>query len=169
MLTGNLAIGAWSVIVAIPAGLTLGIGAAVAKTQPGAGLVLVAIGLIALVALSTVVAATRQVFAVALFRYAIDAPIGTFSPADLENPFTGAKAGEKRKSWILRIGVPFLALFAILGIVARLDRPPQARCQYRQPGAEGYFASTTRSATNRTCRPARPSCTRGARSAWSWA
>ena len=113
-LTGNLAIGAWSVIVAIPAGLILGIGAAIAKTQPGAGFVLVAIGLIALVALSTVVAATRQVFAVALFRYAIDAPIGTFSPADLENPFTGAKAGEKRKSWILRIGVPFLALFAML-------------------------------------------------------
>jgi hypothetical protein len=139
-LTGNLAIGAWSVLVAIPAGLTLGIGAAVAKTRPGAGLVLVAIGLIALVALSTVVAATRQVFAVALFRYAIDAPIGTFSPADLENPFTGGKAGEKRKSWILRIGVPFLALFAILGIVVALVNPHREAVNTGSAGAEGYFS-----------------------------
>jgi hypothetical protein len=131
-LTGNLAIGAWSVVVAIPAGLILGIGAAVAKTQPGAGLVLFAIGLVALVALSTVVAATRQVFAVALFRYAIDAPIGTFSPADLENPFTGGKDGEKRKSWILRIGVPFLVLFAVLGIVVAIVHP-------RNEAAEGYY------------------------------
>jgi hypothetical protein len=139
-LTGNLAIGAWSVLVAIPAGLILGIGAAVAKTQPGAGLVLVAIGLIALVALSTVVAATRQVFAVALFRYAIDAPIGTFSPADLENPFTGGKAGEKRRSWILRIGVPILALFAILGIVAALINPHREAVNTGNAGAEGYFS-----------------------------
>lgn len=139
-LTGNLAIGAWSVVVAIPAGLILGIGAALVGTQPGAGLVLVATGLIALVALSTVVAATRQVFAVALFRYAIDAPIGTFSPADLENPFTGGKAGEKRKSWILRIGVPILALFAILGIVVALINPHREAVNTGSTGAEGYFS-----------------------------
>ena len=71
-------------------------------------------------------------FAVALYRYAIDAPIGTFSPGDLENPFTGAKGGEKRKSWILRIGVPFLALFAVLCIVVAIFHP-------RRDGAEGYY------------------------------
>ena len=131
-LTGNVAIGAWSVVVAIPAGLMLGIGAAIAQKQPGAGFVLVAAGLIALVALSTVVAATRQVFAVALYRYAIDAPIGTFSAGDLENPFTGQKGGEKRKSWILRIGVPFLALFAVLCIAVAIFHP-------RRDGAEGYY------------------------------
>ena len=95
-------------------------------SEPGAGFVLIAIGLIALVAISTVVAATRQVFAVALYRYAIDAPIGGFSAADLENPFTGGKASEKRKSWILRIGAPILALFFLLD---DRRRPVRARPQ----------------------------------------
>ena len=132
-LTGNIAIGAWAVVVAVPAGMMLGVGGAMVGRQPGAGFALVALGLIALVTITTVVAATRQVFAVALYRYAIDAPIGGFSPADLENPFTGGKAKEKRKSWILRIGVPILALFALLGILAAIFAP------HRKTIEEGYY------------------------------
>jgi hypothetical protein len=134
-VTGNVAISAWAVVVTIPACFLLGIGAAMVGQQPGAGFALLAIGIIVIVAISTVVAATRQVFAVALYRYAIDAPIGGFSTADLENPFTGRKGGEKRKSWILRIGVPILALFAILAIIgALINRQAQP-----QTGAEGYW------------------------------
>ena len=133
-ITGNVAIGAWSVVVAVPAALLLGIGAALAGGgQPGPGVALVAVGLVALVAISTVVAATRQVFAVALYRYAIDAPIGGFAPADLENPFTGGEEKEKRKSWILRIGVPILALFFLLMIAVAIFAPD------RRTAAEGYF------------------------------
>ena len=90
-VTGNVAIGAWAVVATIPICLMLGIGGAVADRNPGAGLTLIGIGLVSLVAVSTVVAAIRQIFAVALYRYAIDAPVGGFAPADLENPFTGSK------------------------------------------------------------------------------
>ena len=132
-VTGNLAISAWSVIAIVPACLMLGVGAALVQEQPGAGLALLATGLVAVVAISAIVAATRQVFAVTLYRYAIDAPIGGFTPADLENPFTGAKGGEKRKSWILRIGVPILALFFVLVVIAAIFAPD------RKTAAEGYF------------------------------
>jgi hypothetical protein len=134
-VTGNVAISAWSVVAAIPAGIVLGVGAALLRSAPGAGFALVATGLIALVAISTVVAATRQVFAVALFRYAIDAPIGTFNPADLDNPFTGGRAQgkEKRRSWILRIGVPILGLFFLLGFLTAIFGPQ------RKTVADGYY------------------------------
>jgi hypothetical protein len=132
-VTGNLAIGAWAVIVVVPACLLLGIGAALVPEQPGAGLALLATGLVTVVAISAIVAATRQVFAVTLYRYAIDAPIGGFTPADLENPFTGAKGGEKRKSWILRIGIPILAVFFVLVVIAAIFAPD------RKTAAEGYF------------------------------
>jgi hypothetical protein len=150
-VTGNVAIGAWSVVVAVPAALVLGTGAALAGGgQAGAGLALVAVGLIALVGISTVVAATRQVFAVALYRYAIDAPIGGFSSADLENPFTGGKEKEKRKSWILRIGVPILALFFLLMIAVALFAPD------RRTAAEGYFNLTVPKASLSSLRPGSP-------------
>jgi hypothetical protein len=151
-LTGNIAIGAWSVVVALPAGIVLAIGAALAGgSEPGVGVALVAIGLISLVAISTVVAATRQVFAVALYRYAIDAPIGGFSAADLEKPFTGGKAAkEKRRSWILRIGVPILALFFVLMVAVALFAPD------RKTAAEGYFHVTLPRASLATLAPGAP-------------
>lgn len=148
-VTGNVAIGAWSVIVAIPAAIVLGIGAALLATQPGAGLALVATGLVALVGISTVVAATRQVFAVALYRYAIDAPIGGFPAADLESPFTGGKAKEKRKSWILRIGVPILSLFAVLVVLAAIFGD-------RRTAAEGYFHVSLPKESTSTLAPGSP-------------
>jgi hypothetical protein len=131
--TGSVAIGAGSAVVALPAAFTLGVGVAIAPRQPGAGFALIGIGAIALVGISIVAAATRQVFAVALYRYAIDAPIGSFSPADLEHPFTGGKARKKRKSWILRIGGTFLVLFALLVVVVAIFGPG------RKTAAEGYF------------------------------
>lgn len=130
-LSGNIAIGAWSVVAALPLGVALGVGAALLKRHPAAGVATIGTSVLGLVAVSTAVAATRQVFAVALYRYAIDAPIGGFAPADLEYPFTPRK--EKRKSWILRIGGSFLALFLLLVIVVAIVGP------HRHTGAEGYF------------------------------
>jgi hypothetical protein len=149
-VTGNLAIGAWAVIVVVPACFMLGIGGALVQEAPGAGLALVATGLVMVVAISAIVAATRQVFAVTLYRYAIDAPIGGFSPADLENPFTGAKGAEKRKSWILRIGVPILGLFFVLVILAAIFGPD------RRTAAEGYFHVTLPKSSLTTLGPGSP-------------
>ena len=62
---------------------------------------LTTVALVGLFAISTLVAATKQVFAVALYRYAIDAPAGGFAASDLEYPFVADPARRRRKSWIL--------------------------------------------------------------------
>ncbi len=110
-LTGTVAIGGWAAIVSIPLCVVAGAGLALTEKYPAPGFSLLAFAIVGGILLSTVAVAARQVFAVALYRFAIDAPTGGFAPADLENPFTG-RAG--RKSWILRIGVPILVLFAVL-------------------------------------------------------
>ncbi len=149
-LTGNVAISAWTVIVAIPAGLMLGVGGALLARHPGAGLALLGVGLLALVAISTVAAATRQVFAVALYRYAIDAPVGAFPAADLESPFAAGRSRERRKSWILRIGVPILAVFAVLVILVAIFGSG------RRTAANGYFHVSLPSTTLAGLRPGSP-------------
>jgi hypothetical protein len=121
-LSGNIAIGAWTVVVAVPAVLVLVVGGSVLETNQAAGAVLVFGGLAALVAASTLSASLSQVFAVALYRHAIDAPAGGFSSWDLENPLTG-KPKPRRKSWILRIGVPILVLFFALALLAAIRGP----------------------------------------------
>jgi len=117
-VTGNIAIGAWVFLAAIPAGLTIAIGAATIQTRPEVGSALIATGVVAMVAISTVSAATRQVFAVALYRYAIDAPVGAFRPADLDRPFISRDRRGRGRSRVLRIGVPILALLVIFVILA---------------------------------------------------
>jgi Family of unknown function (DUF6159) len=132
-LSGIVAINAWSIVVALPLGILVGVGAALTKRHPGTGIALIGLGALGLVVLMTMLAATRQVFAVALYRFAIDAPVGGFSAADLENPFAGGRSGEKRKSWILRIGGGFLALFAVLVVLAAIFG------HRHHTAAEGYF------------------------------
>lgn len=139
-LTGDVAIGAWGVVVSVPLAVFLVIGIAVGRRSPGPGLAIVATALIALVLISTVLAATRQVFAVALYRFAIGAPIGGFAPGDLENPFTGSTENKKRKSWILRIGVPILALFAILFILVAIFGHHRRGEAPVDTGARGEFS-----------------------------
>jgi hypothetical protein len=133
-VSGNVAIGAWAVIAALPLGMILGFGFAVGEESPGTGVALVATALVGLVMLSAAVAASRQVFAVALYRYAIDAPVGGFHTGDLEYPFTPRRSRKLRKSWILRIGGAILALFAILVAVSALVGPPVPHTR-----AQGYF------------------------------
>jgi Family of unknown function (DUF6159) len=130
-LTGNVSIGAWTVVVALPLCVVLGVGVALLEQEPGTGVVLVGLSVLGLIAVSVAAAATRQVFAVALYRYAIDAPIGGFAASDLEYPFTPAR--EKRKSWILRIGGPILGLFVLLTVIAAIVAPDP------RTAAEGYF------------------------------
>jgi uncharacterized protein DUF6159 len=132
-VSGRVAIGAWSVIAAVPLVIALAIGGALLQQHPGAGVALIGGSLIGLFAVFAAVAATQQVFAVALYRYAIDAPIGGFSTADLQYPFVADRERQKRKSWILRIGGAFLAFFLVLVAIAAIVGPRH------HTGAEGYF------------------------------
>lgn len=130
-ITGGIAIGTWAGLVAIPLAFALGIGVALLQRHPAAAVTMIGVGLVGLVALSTAMIATRQVFAVALYRYAIDAPIGGFAPSDLEYPFVPRK--EKRKSWILRIGGVILGFFLLLVVIGMIVAP------HRHTAADGYF------------------------------
>ena len=75
------------VLVAMPAGIVLAAGAGASSRHPESGIPLIVIGACALVVVSALATATRQVFAVALFRYATDVPVGGFPTADLKYPF----------------------------------------------------------------------------------
>jgi hypothetical protein len=130
-ISGRISIGAWAIVATIPLAVVLGIGAGLLRRHPEAGVALIGLSLIGLVAVGAAVAATQQVFAVALYRYAIDAPIGGFAPSDLEYPFTPRK--EKRKSWILRIGGVILGFFVLLTIIMVIVGPRN------HTGAQGYF------------------------------
>lgn len=87
-ITGLVGIGIWTALVMIPAGLLFGVGIGVRDAEPtlGALLIAVAVGMIVLV--SALSLATRQVFSVALYRYASGTPnTGDFATVDLEEPF----------------------------------------------------------------------------------
>jgi hypothetical protein len=87
-ITGLVGIGLWTALVMIPAGLLFGVGIGVRDADPtlGALLIAVAVGMIVLV--SALSLATRQVFSVALYRYASGTPnTGDFATVDLEDPF----------------------------------------------------------------------------------
>jgi hypothetical protein len=87
-ITGLASIGAWTVIVMIPVGILLGVGLSVRDQDATASAALIAIAIGALLLVSALSLATRQVFSVALFRYASGAPsTGGFTAADLEEPF----------------------------------------------------------------------------------
>jgi hypothetical protein len=132
-VTGYVSIGAWSVIAFIPLGILVAIGLGSAGRHPGAGVPMLVAAMVGVTALMAVVSATNQVFAVALYRHAIGAPVGGFSSADLEYPFNPDPARRKRKSWILRIGGGFLVAFAVLGAIVAIVGPG------RHTAAEGYF------------------------------
>jgi hypothetical protein len=90
-LTGVVSIGAWTALVMIPVGVLIGIGVIALVTNPVLGIALIAIGVVALLVVTALVSATKQVFAVALYRYATDAPVDGFARTDLERPFTTKK------------------------------------------------------------------------------
>ncbi len=132
-ISGRISIGAWAVIATLPLAVALAVGAALLQRHPEAGVAVIGLSLVGLIGVITAVAATQQVFAVALYRYAIDAPIGGFSSSDLEYPFTPDRSRKKRKSWILRIGGTILGLLVLLGVIGLIFAP------HRHTAAGGYF------------------------------
>lgn len=87
-ITGLAGIGVWTVFVMVPVGFLFGIGLAIRNHDATAGAALIAVAIGALLLVSALSLATRQVFAVALYRYASGASnTGGFAAADLEEPF----------------------------------------------------------------------------------
>lgn len=87
-ITGLVGIGAWTVFVTIPVGILFAVGLGIRNRDETAGAALIAIAIGAILLVSALSLATRQVFSVALYRYARGAPdAGGFPAADLEEPF----------------------------------------------------------------------------------
>lgn len=87
-ITGLVGIGAWTVFAMIPVGILLGVGVAIRNRDATAGAALIAFAVGAILLVSALSLATRQVFSVALYRYATGLPdTGGFAAADLEEPF----------------------------------------------------------------------------------
>jgi hypothetical protein len=87
-ITGLVSIGAWTVFVTIPVGILFAVGITVSNRDETLGAALIAIAVGGILLISALSLATRQVFSVALYRYATGAPdTGGFSTADLEEPF----------------------------------------------------------------------------------
>jgi hypothetical protein len=81
-------------VVAIPAGVLLGIGISVHRQDPAHGLALLIAGLVALMTVSAFATAVRGVFAVALFKYARDGDVlGGFTESELQRPLVRKRRG----------------------------------------------------------------------------
>jgi hypothetical protein len=87
-ITGLASIGIWTVFAMIPVGILFGIGLSVRNRDATLAAALIAIAVGAILLVSAASLATRQVFSLALYRYASGAPnTGGFAAADLEEPF----------------------------------------------------------------------------------
>jgi hypothetical protein len=88
-IAGSIGITAVFGLVSIVPALMLGVGFGLAPFFPGVGIPLAAVGIVCLVMLSGAASALRNVFSVALYRYAVDGePTGGFPERDLRDPFT---------------------------------------------------------------------------------
>jgi hypothetical protein len=86
-ISGSVTISVWTIFVAIPAALLLGVGFAVMGSGSAAlGGVLVAAGGLLLFAVVALSSAVQQVFLLCLYRYATEGTARGFNEQDLANP-----------------------------------------------------------------------------------
>jgi len=86
-ISGTVTISFWTVFVAIPAAMLLGVGfALIGGNSATAGAVLVAVGGLLLFAVMAISSAVQQVFSLCLYEYATDGTVRQFSEQDLADP-----------------------------------------------------------------------------------
>jgi hypothetical protein len=86
---GTVAVSAVFAVFVLPAAVLAGVGGGLWVSDRATGTTLIVAGFVLLLAVSSIAGAVRQVFATALYRFAIDAePRGGFTAADLRQPFT---------------------------------------------------------------------------------
>src|SRR4051794_15455219 len=94
-LTGSVAVNAAMAVVGAVFGGLIGLGTSMSTHSPGTGSTLLVIGLVGLMLVATAGNAVRQVFAVALYRYALTGePSGGFPERGLQRP---TLPGKKRR------------------------------------------------------------------------
>jgi hypothetical protein len=87
-ITGLVGIGAWTAVAMTPIAILFVIGMSERDRNPTTSATLIAIAVGAILLVSALSLATRQIFSIALYRYARGAvDPGGFAPADLEEPF----------------------------------------------------------------------------------
>lgn len=155
-LTGMISIAAWSVLAMLPV-LFVGIfGFAIARHNLIPGVAVICLAAAAAVGICAMASATRQVFAVALFRYATGVPTPGFELRDLENPFTSkTKARRRTRKWAwiaLGLIVALVALAAIFGSK-----------RHRGPEGPGYWYATYSETASAMIRDGMPVVYRGRR------
>jgi hypothetical protein len=92
-LAGTVAITAVAGVASVVPVLFLCVGAGMAPFEPTAGIAVAAVGLAGLMVVIGASSAVREVFAVALYRYAADGQVsGGFPDSDLSDPFTKKKS-----------------------------------------------------------------------------
>jgi Family of unknown function (DUF6159) len=86
-ISGSITISAWTILIAIPAAMLLGIGfAVIGGDSAAAGAVLVAVGGLLLFSVMAISSAVQQVFSLCLYEYATDGSVRQFDEQDLANP-----------------------------------------------------------------------------------
>ncbi len=88
-ITGLASIGAWTVVALVPIAIIFGIGLGIRHQDANLGAALIAIAVGGFLLVEALSLATREVFGVALYRYANGSPgTGAFAEADLAEPFS---------------------------------------------------------------------------------
>ena len=76
-------------VIVIPACIVLVSGVGLAHSEPAVASILIAVGAVAIVAIAAAASAMREIFALALYCYAVDGEVRVFAPGDLDQPFSG--------------------------------------------------------------------------------
>jgi hypothetical protein len=148
-------INAWTALVSLPALVVGVIGIVVLRSSPVLGAALIACGAAALVTVTALSAATRQVFNLALFEYATTGGGGAFATADLQDAFFGKKPRQRRKTgrwaWIA------LGLIVLLvGAAAIFGHDRGGAAAGASGSADPYWHVTLPAAVSGSVRPGMP-------------
>jgi Family of unknown function (DUF6159) len=146
-VAGSVAITAWAVVVALPAGALLGFGLGATDGSRGFGVPAATAGIALLVVTAGAANVVRETFAVALYRYALSgSATGPFPEADLAHPFTTRRrvtdrgqALEEPASRVRRVmaGAGALALAAIAVLWLALLVYVTAPGEYQEDAVRG--------------------------------
>jgi hypothetical protein len=111
-LTGIVGIGAWTLVAFFPIVVVGVVGVSVARQSAAIGVALIAVAAVAFIGVIAISNATRQVFNLALFRYAT-AGAGTpgFDVADFDAAFARKRERSRTRNWA------WIALGVIVGLI----------------------------------------------------